>query len=64
MSLSVEDKVVHVQHKVLLLREQEVEILECLRQNKRVHSVRRVGEGAEGRTEREGEIENEKERVL
>ena len=39
MCLCVEDKVIHVQQKVIFFGEQQKEILECFSKNIRVHSM-------------------------
>ena len=52
VGLGVEDKVIHIQEKVFFFREQKVEVLECLCQDKGVHSERgreREGRGEGGR---------------
>lgn len=49
VSLRVEDEVVHVQDQVFFFGEQQVQVLECLCEDKRVHSVRVGGREGGGR---------------
>lgn len=56
VSLCVEDKVIHIKEKVFFFREQKVEVLECLSQDKGVHSERGGGgenENEDGKWKRE-----------